>query len=102
MKCLVGLRDGGILLAIVNFPLQGALCHSLAQAVCVVALAQSRAKALEVPIGAFHASWVASLASSSALSFPFMLQWLRHHATLIAWVLLASRNFVILWWNLAA
>jgi len=44
VKCLVGLRDGGILLAIANFPLQGALCHLCAQAVCVVALAQHRVK----------------------------------------------------------
>ena len=80
VKCLVGLRDGGILFAIANLPLWGAFCQSRIQAVCVVALAQRRANTIEVPIVALHASWVASLASSSALSFPFMLQWLGHHA----------------------
>jgi len=70
VKCLVGLRDGGILFVIANLPLWGAFCQLRIQAVCVVALAQRRANTLEVPIGALHASWVASSAWKSGF-LPF-------------------------------
>ena len=76
VKCLVGLRDGGILLEIAKRPFFGALCQSRAHAVWVVDLARRRANALDIPIGALQANCVASFASSSALSFPWMLQWL--------------------------
>lgn len=92
MKCFVGFRDGGILLAIANLPLWGDFCQLRAQAVCVDALARRRANALEVLIGAFHASCVASLASSSALSLPAILQWLGHHAIVIVCVGSSSRR----------
>jgi len=62
-KCLVGLRDGGILLEIANRPFFGTLCQSRVQADSVVALACLRVNALDVPIGAPHANCVASLAS---------------------------------------
>ena len=83
MKCFVGFRDGGILFDIANLPLRGAFCQSRTHAAWVEALARRRAKALDVLIGAFQASYVASLASSSALSLPLILQWLGHHATSI-------------------
>lgn len=102
MKCLVGLREGGILLEIANLPFRGAFCQSRTQAVCVDALARRSANARDVLIGAFHASWVASFASSSALSFPAMLQWLGHQAISIEWVWSLSRNLVIFRWNLTA
>ena len=54
--------------------------------------------ALEVPIGALHANCVAFLASSSALSFPGMLQWLGRQEVSIEWVS-SSRNLLILQWN---
>lgn len=65
------------------------------------ALARQRVNALEVPIGALHANCVAFLASSSALSFPRMLQWLGRQAVSIEWVSSSSRNLIILQWNLA-
>ena len=47
------------------------------------ALARQSVNALEVPIGALHANCVAFLGSSSALSFPRMLQWLGRQAVSI-------------------
>ena len=84
-------------MAIVNLPLQGDFCQSQIHADLVVAFALQRANTLEVPIGTLQANWVASLASLSALSFPRMLQWIRHHATSIKLVGSLLRNFVILW-----
>ena len=51
MKCLVGLREGGILLVIANLPLRGDFCQSR-----IHALALRRANALEVAIGALQAN----------------------------------------------
>jgi len=83
MKCFVGFRDGGILFDIANLPLCGAFCQLRTHAAWVEALAHRRAKALDVLIGAFQVSCVASLASLLALSLPLILQWLGHHATSI-------------------
>ena len=63
------------------------------------ALARRRVNALEVLIGALHANCVVFLASSSALSFPGMWQWLGRQAVSIEWVS-SSRNLLILRWNL--
>lgn len=52
-----------------------------------MALARLRANALDAPIGAPNASCVASLASSSALSLPWMLHWLGYYAISTAWVM---------------
>ena len=98
----MGFKDSGILLKIANQPFFGDHCHSWVQADSTVALAHLRANALDVLIGVPHASWVASFANLSALSFPQMLQWLGHHAISIMWVMSSSRNFAILQWNLAA
>ena len=61
VKCFMGLGDSGILLEMVNHCFLGALCQLWVPAVWVVDLAQQRAKALDIPIGAFQASCVASL-----------------------------------------
>lgn len=95
-KCLVGLRDEGILLDFANLPLGGPFCQSRTNADWVKAFARQRANALDVLIGVLQENYVASLARTSALSLPFMLQWLGHHAILIEWVGSSSRNFVIL------
>lgn len=58
-----------------NFPFRGDLCHSHTHVFCAEALARRSAFVLEVPIGALQVICVASLANSSALSFPLMLEW---------------------------
>ena len=53
VKCFVGLRDGGILLAIANLPLQGALCQSRARADCVPVVALALWRALNAQVFPF-------------------------------------------------
>ena len=77
----MGVRDGGVRLAIANLPCLGAFFHSCCHNFAVVLFTLLLAFAIVVLKGIWHPSEVASFARVSALSFPGISQWLGHHET---------------------
>ena len=99
-KCLDGLREGGMRFAMANLPSLGVFLHSCCQSLRQDRLARRLAFERETLNGTCRSRVVASFASSSALSFPGMPQWLGHQAIEIERFSLASRIGLRIWWNL--
>ena len=75
--------EGGNRLDIAYLPVRGCFFHSLFHILTIELLARRIALDLDVLYGVCLSRWVASLANSSALSFPWIPQWLGHQDMLI-------------------
>ena len=101
-KWLVGVSDGLSLLAMAKRPSLGELDHSFCQIFPMVLLALLLALDRVVLNGIWHSSFVASLASASALSLPGMSQWLGHQASEIERLVFVSSICVTCLWKFSA
>ena len=102
MKWLVGESDGLSLLAMVKRPSLGELDHSFCQILVMVLLALLLVLDRVVLNRIWHSSFVASLASASALSLPGMLQWLGHQVNEIERLVCVSSMCVTCLWKFSA
>ena len=98
----VGFRDGGRRLDAAYWPVFGWVFHSSFHSLSMAVFECLRALARVVVNGDWLSFCVASLASLSTLSFPFMLQWLGHHDMITESDSLFSRMGLMVLWKLEA
>lgn len=101
MKRREGEREGGNLLAIAKRPDRADFFHSWVQSLVVMAFARLSALVRVVLMGAFRASSVAFLARESALSLPWMFEWLGHQERVMLIVGLVDMRLVMVWEKVA-
>ena len=82
-KCFKGLRDGWMQFEMANLPSFREFFHSFCQSFVVAVLVLLLALDLVVLKGIWHPRDVASFANESALSLPWMLQWLGAWGTIL-------------------